>query len=275
MQKGEYDLDLRRRPVRAAWARVLRELDRVKAKPRRQKQGQCDGKAGRRTRPGALVAPISVVIPVRDRGGPRLANALNSLRWQSAGIPREVLVVSSGSQPRTNEELERLCADASASLVVFGNPREPWCKPRALNVGIRLTDGDAPFLMTMDADIILATNFLEVTLTALKQEPDSMVLCQTSDLPQSVALGSAPGSFLASFERLRRRARLRGTFGTGGIQAAKREFFLTVGGYDEDLSWWGAEDGDMVHRARLIRFGEVKLQLQHRRLLQFQAFFML
>ncbi|MDB4963628.1 MAG: hypothetical protein JWP01_3627 [Myxococcales bacterium] len=42
---------------------------------------------------------------------------------------------------------------------------------------------------------------------------------------------------------------MRGTYGTGGIQALRRSFLFDVRGYDEDMLWWGAVDTDLVRRA--------------------------
>lgn len=57
---------------------------------------------------------------------------------------------------------------------------------------------------------------------------------------------------LNAFERLHMVARLRARSGSGGIQAASRSFFFAIRGYHEDLTWWGAMDGDLVNRAGLM-----------------------
>jgi len=105
--------------------------------------------------------------------------------------------------------------------------------------------------MTMDADMILAPNFLAVVLERLKEEPPALVLCRSSDLPQHTRLPNKSEELMGVFNRLHVLARLRPRFGTGGIQAARRSFFFDIRGYDEDLLWWGAIDGDVVNRARL------------------------
>lgn len=162
-----------------------------------------------------------------------------------------MIVVSYGSQPAINAELETLCREMGATLLVRGEPDQPWNKSRALNIGIRATWPDVPFLMTMDADMILAPNFLEVVLDRLKREPPALALCRSADLPRNAALPEQ-GALLARFDRLAAQAHLRHRGGTGGIQAASRAFFFAVRGYDEDLLWWGAMDGDMVNRARVM-----------------------
>ncbi|HDQ73764.1 MAG TPA: methyltransferase domain-containing protein [Chloroflexi bacterium] len=78
-----------------------------------------------------------VIIPVRDRGGQRLGNALHSLAWQRVSRPAQVFVVSHGSRPEIDRKLAALCAEAGATLIAVGDPGQPWNKPLALNTGIR------------------------------------------------------------------------------------------------------------------------------------------
>jgi hypothetical protein len=67
-----------------------------------------------------------------------MADALRSLRWQTAGCPVKTLLVSHGSQPDTNERLSILCEAEDATLLTIGNSAEPWTKPLALNTGDKL-----------------------------------------------------------------------------------------------------------------------------------------
>jgi Glycosyl transferase family 2 len=197
-------------------------------------------------------SPLAVVIPIRNRAGQRVRNALCSLNWQAAGPPVQVLLVSHGSQPEVDRELSKLCDEESANLIVVGDPSHSWNKPLALNVGIRTTLPDVPFVMTMDADMVLAPNFLGVVVERLRREPPAFVLCRISDLPAHVLLPRHREGLMGAFDRLRAVAQLRPRYGSGGIQAARRAFFFDIRGYDEDLLWWGAMDGDLVNRARLM-----------------------
>jgi glycosyltransferase involved in cell wall biosynthesis len=196
--------------------------------------------------------PLSVVIPIRNRSGQRVRNALRSLNWQAAGRPAQVLVVSHGSQPEVDSELSKLCDEEAATLIVVGDLFQPWNKPLALNVGIHATLLDVPFVMTMDADMILAPNFLGVVVERLRKEPPALVLCRISDLPAHVLLPHHCEKLLDTFDMLRAVTQLRPRYASGGIQAARRAFFFDVRGYDEDLLWWGAMDGDLVNRTGLM-----------------------
>ena len=201
----------------------------------------------RRPIPGSL--PLSVVIPIRNRAGADVRNALASLAWQRGGRPWETILVSHGSDPAIDAELRELAIAAGATLITVGTPADPWCKPLALNTGILATDPAIAFVMTMDGDMILGENMLETVLAELRDDPQKVVLCQSSDLPKDCVIPDEPEAIRAQFEELRTRAAVRGSYGTGGIQAIKRSFLVEVRGYDEDMLWWGALDTDLVRRA--------------------------
>jgi len=199
----------------------------------------------------ADVAPLAVVIPVRNRSRRRLFRSLESLMWQSAGRPAQLIVVSHGSRPEIEKELEPLCREQDAYLIAFGRPSEPWNKSLALNIGIRATRPDIPFLMTMDSDMILAPNFFSVVLDRLEQSPPAIVVCRISDLPKDLPLPDSREELFREFGRLFGRTRFRKNGGSGAAQAASRSFFFDIHGYDEDLLWWGAMDTDILNRAGL------------------------
>ncbi|MCB0195868.1 MAG: glycosyltransferase [Anaerolineae bacterium] len=202
----------------------------------------------------AANAPLAVVISIRNRAGRRVRNALRSLAWQTAGPPAQVIVVSSGSRAEIDQALAVICAEEGATLLTIGAPGQPWNKSLALNTGIRATRPDIPYLMTMDVDMILAPNFLAVVIERLQRQPSALVLCQSSDLPEQAIIPDQPRQVLAAFPALHASSSLRDRTGTGGIQAARRSFFFEIRGYDEDLIWWGAEDGDVVNRAYRLGF---------------------
>ena len=288
VQKGEYDLRLDNKLHRSEWLSVLRSVgfdEKVESKDnpgpkavvangmaqrpmtgRSSQMGKVNGKrvynslaAGQliSSKHGDIVlsaegtASFAVVIPIRNRAGCRLRNTLHSLVWQSIGSPQQIFVVSHGSRVEIDEELAMLCREVGATLLTVGSPDQPWNKPLALNVGIRAASSEVPFIMVMDADIILAPNFLEAVAKRLQSEPPALVLCRILDLPKDVALPGSPAGLLESFEDLRKQTTVRPRYGTGAIQASSRSFFFNVRGYDEDFKWWGAMDGDMVQRAKL------------------------
>lgn len=196
-------------------------------------------------------SPVTVIIPVRDRAGQRLKNTLTSLKWQDAGPPAQVILISHGSEPQINSELSDICAGFGFKLISIGDPDDPWNKPFALNVGIRASDAQIPFVMTMDADMILAPNFLSIVQERLKRNKAALILCRSSDLPQHLSLPETAEDLRRAYSAFKKQCSLRPQWGPGGIQAARRSFFFEIHGYDEELLWWGAMDKDMVQRAKM------------------------
>lgn len=279
-QRGHYDLRLDQESIRKQWGGLVsasitnRAADRVNHEKIQNPIAQPPDPAKPYAAPTVNTKPVStvrepqhrssiaVVIPVRNRAGQRLQNTLGSLNWQTVGRPAQVLVVSHGSQPEVNRELATICGQESASLITIGTTGQPWNKSLALNIGIRSTLSEIPFVMTMDADMILAPNFLEVVWRCLTQDPKTLVLCRISDLDKQISLPSSRDKLLKDFQHIRARARLRGPTGSGGIQAATREFFFEIRGYDEDLLWWGAMDGDIVNRAPYLKMNILWIENQ-------------
>jgi glycosyltransferase involved in cell wall biosynthesis len=255
-QGGKYDLHLDHPAVRCQWEDLLRRQIEpttvsVTTGPMPSATVKPVIKSYNGNRSGD-VTPLSVVIPVRDRNAHRLRNSLRSLNWQISGRPSQIIVVSHGSQQEIDEELAELCIEQSATLIKIGNPAQSWNKSLALNTGIRHTKFDVPLIMTMDADMILAPNFFSIVVERLFRDPPALVLCRISDLPPQVYLPPEADDLRQSFDALYTTTQLRPRYGSGGIQAASRTFFFKIRGYDEDLAWWGAMDGDILNRARLM-----------------------
>jgi glycosyltransferase involved in cell wall biosynthesis len=272
LQRGDYDLRLDQPLPRQEWGKLVAAPQASSAERTRPLRAEDRHSHARKQPPAAVAqtvespqnraAPIAVIIPIRNRAGQRLRNTLAGLHWQSAGVPAQILVVSHGSRPEIDGELRILCAETGATLIPIGAPSQPWNKPLALNAGIRATAAELPFVMTMDADMILAPDFLEVVLRRLQQQPPALALCRISDLPEEARLPTDPSELRQAFDRLRQITRLRRPTGSGGIQAAARSFFFEIRGYDEDLLWWGAMDGDMLIRARLMKLEHAWLEDQ-------------
>ena len=252
-QAGIYDLSLDREHDREQWKAILflangaRPVAPARPRPARRNQRPQPGSVVPQTGPAA---PIQLVIPVRDRSADCLRATLASLRWQERP-PAHTLIVSHGSSTHMDSAPETLCREQDIAFERIGRPSDPWCKPAALNHGIRQTPADVPYIMTLDADMVLQPNFLSVVTTQLEQaaSPGAIVLCRSRDLAKTVRIPQHAQALRSSFDRLLRAGRLRGHQGCGGIQAAPRSFFFNVRGYDEAFTWWGEEDRDMVARA--------------------------
>ena len=266
-QIGEYDLRLDRVEMREAWRPVLcgpaSRGATASPGPRRTAPAmRRPSSAAKAPKPGKQ-APVHVVIPVRDREIARLKAVFAGLSWQDRP-PSSVIVVSHGSAPAFDAALGRLCEAAGFTFAAIGKQSDPWCKPRALNHGLRLCPGTLPFCMTLDADMILAPNMLDLVARTLETAapPGAIALCRSRDLPRGTALAEEARPLRAQLPALLRCGRLRGRQGCGGIQAAPRAFFDAVGGYDEGFTLWGEEDREMLDRASAFGLRPVWLEDQ-------------
>ncbi len=189
---------------------------------------------------------LSVVIPLRDRSGVRLDNALRSLGWQEGVDARvEVILSDFGSRPLERRATEAL-ADTYSAQLIYTPSAGPWNRARALNIGIRRASGH--YILCTDADMVFAPNFLRTLLDAQHRLSDgALVLCRTRDLPQALQEQSWSRDDL---ERLVEVSDYRARLGTGACQMATRAFFERVRGFDEAYTHWGLEDTDMTYRAK-------------------------
>jgi glycosyltransferase involved in cell wall biosynthesis len=195
---------------------------------------------------------ISVIVPVRDRSGARLDNCLGSLRWQRHdGVLLndrvEIIVSDFGSESPHREAIRELAAKHGAR-VVRTETREVWNRSLVLNIGIRASTGR--HVLATDADMVFEENFLGAALDALERNPDAFVCCQCHDLPERLADQPWDAERASRIPEL---GTVRNFNGTGACQAARREFFEAVRGYDQGYVYWGSEDRDMFHRAE--RYG--------------------
>lgn len=198
--------------------------------------------------PAVAQPQLSVVIPVRNRAGLRLENCLRSLRWQDADPDSVEIVISDfGSNEESLTSARRL-GDAQGARVFHTPTEELWNRSRALNIGIQHVE--APWVLCTDADMIFAENFLSTVLATLEKQPKSLVHCDCLDLPEDAPRRELK---LEDLVALRESATRRTTGGTGACQAAPKDFFFDVRGYDEKYLHWGNEDLDMTSRA--VRYG--------------------
>lgn len=195
-----------------------------------------------------MTPSLSVIIPIRNRGGQRLENCLRSLNWQDLGEDEsaEVIISDFGSDTDELAQLRELAERYDARLVAT-KTEEVWNRSRALNLGIQAARGH--YLMCTDADMIFAPNFLREGLQQQRARMGkAFVICRCRDLPEEVP--EQPWQ-RADFSELLERAPYREKMGTGACQLAPRSFFERVRGYDEGYVFWGMEDNDMLHRAWL------------------------
>jgi hypothetical protein len=170
-----------------------------------------------------MAAPVSVVIPCFN-GEPYLAEAIRSVLDQSLP-PVEVIVVNDGS------------TDASPAIArSFGGivrviDQDNRGESVARNVGTRAAQ--APYILFLDADDLLAEESIERLAGAVQAEPDAVALMGHvlfRERPTNVTERHLPGSqrFLPGI--------LRTNFGPPHVWLTPRRLVLQVGGFREDLT---------------------------------------
>lgn len=190
-----------------------------------------------------LLPGMTVLVPVRNRAGIRLANLLASLEQQSACRDMRVLVIDYGSAEDEAREIARLAAASGAGLVRI--EADEWNKAAALNAGLRrvLTK----FVLAVDVDLLFEPRYVERSLSLLRDDPRRIVVSAMRDLPD-IELETVSRQ---SFGELGMQARNR--FDAKyhpSIVAVHRLAIADIGGYDEEYRGWGVEDVDLFTRLR-------------------------
>jgi GT2 family glycosyltransferase len=183
---------------------------------------------------------ISVVIPTRDRLH-ALHQTLAALRKQTLHSSRyEMIVVDDGSSVAVSLPLVGIGPKCTV-LRLEGRERSA-----ARNAGARAAAGD--LLTFIDDDIIVSPGFLEAHLRAHTEWNDALVVGAIR-LPAD-ALDSPFGRFRQGLERhgIPKRTGVvpRRNFCTAANMSIRRQRFLELGGFDEELV--SAEDQDLAIR---------------------------
>ncbi|MBK9264074.1 MAG: glycosyltransferase family 2 protein [Polyangiaceae bacterium] len=191
---------------------------------------------------------LSVVIPIRNRSGVRLENCLRSLRWQEA-IPCdrvEIVLSDFGSAPEHREAVQRAARNYDAT-VHYTPTSDLWNRSRALNIGIKRANGEYTFCT--DADMVFSPNFFKTLMdTQVQVGGHGLLMCQCHDLGEETGERVIDSQEL---EALKKSATLRPTYGMGGCQCAKTQWFHRIRGFDERYTYWGSEDKDLGRRAEI------------------------
>jgi len=207
---------------------------------------------------------LTTITPHRGRLS-LLRNHLQSLAYQTR-VPDEVLVVSHGDTAEDWEQIPQLIEESfpwvgkrpTAAALRIGDPGDYWHKALAINHGIRRSRADADVICLFDVDMVLHPEHLEHLLQRQEGQAE-ITLCTNLSLaktPHNERLFT-----VESFEAHRSRAQWIApqsprnplgpiSYGWGGCQAAPREWWFKIRGYDEDFRLFGPEDKDIIERAK-------------------------
>ena len=178
---------------------------------------------------------LSIIIPTLNEEFylPKLLTALSKQTFRDF----EVIVVDGKSQDKTVFEAAKFI-DRVPSLKIIEGVRGI---SRQRNLGARESQGE--YFLFFDADVVPATNFLEVLMAEIKKR---RIDCgMVFPRPQSPNLGTRIAATLGSLF----------LFGAlwpfykntiGADFWLRREVFEEVGGFDEELTF--AEDNDLLRR---------------------------
>jgi glycosyltransferase involved in cell wall biosynthesis len=175
---------------------------------------------------------ISVIIPVRNRKK-NLYGAVKSLLKQDFDKNDfEIIVVDYGGSDDSKKMLEEFNDDRIRYIYVDENGI--WNLPRARNIGIRRAKGK--LIITMDGDMILSKNVLKkVYEDFYKRKKSVLYQIPRREITKNKAINAhPPGPF------------------PGCFQDSDRKNWFKVRGFDERMTGYGYEDGDLVMRMKRI-----------------------
>ena len=186
---------------------------------------------------------ISVVIAFRDWGLKRLDLCLRAVQQSLSSLNSEVIVSDYGS--RQKDEIDNICVKNEAVHLYTDSPI--WSKPKALNAGFRRARGAV--IISIDADMVMTPSTLPNVYETVKSVYPSAAVVPSRDLPESLDADGVSEHF-GSWDLFERKASLRARWGVGGCFAFHRKVLEILGGIDERMNRYAAEDLDFTDRAR-------------------------
>ncbi len=203
---------------------------------------------------------VSIVIPWCKR--PEIAKSLPKNAEWLAAQQAEVLIVSSACDVNSLRELIAPCSYPGIRLLHIDGV-EHFNKPECLNIGAFLSRTD--FVLTLDADIVLSSDFLETSLKAIAGHERFATVKAVAELgPEIRLLPSDPHGAIVqrtiTTEVVHENGRSasieysvdkHGTRSGVGLVLVKRDDFVAVQGLNSALRGWGYEDFDFQIRLQL------------------------
>lgn len=117
--------------------------------------------------PEFVAGLISFVVPTHNRAD-LLEETLNSIIAQTYS-PIEIIVVDDGSTDETEATVNAIAASLSDGRELVYHRQDSAGGPVARNTGAKLTKGE--FIVFMDDDDVIPTQFLQVRIAALRSNP--------------------------------------------------------------------------------------------------------
>lgn len=185
----------------------------------------------------------------RDWDLDHLRRCLASLRL---GTKDPILVVDYGSREALMPQIRKLCVEHAAHWhTVLPAEAPEWSRSRALNRAMRCYPEATHYVFT-DADMLFTPRWFEV-VTALGPGLNQTTLWLTRSRDFDEATTEALdrlGPLAESLDWCWANSIGHTDLGQGGGMIVPGPWFRSVGGFDEYYRIWGAEDQDLVDRAR-------------------------
>lgn len=204
---------------------------------------------------------FSIIIPLRNRRGPRLRNCVKSIVNQTLQ-PLEIIVADYGSTEEGHKEIMKDLEDFDCSVYYYPTD-EVWNLSKARNMGIRRSNTECENAAVIDADLILEPKVMETLSQAHTLRTCSYISCFIRMLmpkPWPDKFNDTPEEFCLpeDFAKLKK-MKFWASAGWGGIVSAPRSWLFSVRGFDERMKFWGAEDMDLWRRAGLADMDRYRL----------------
>jgi glycosyltransferase involved in cell wall biosynthesis len=191
---------------------------------------------------------VTCVICTRNRAEP-LARVVNSLLAGESG-PLELLIIDQSD----GDDAERALAPFASDERLRYHRSSQRGKGKALNEAVRLARGS--IMVCTDDDCDAPPGWISGMARTLESRPQAVIsFCQVLPVPHDRSAGYVPAYHLSQSRTLRSISAICGGLGIGAGIAFRRDFVLSIGGFDEAFGPGGrfpsADEWDIAMRALL------------------------
>jgi glycosyltransferase involved in cell wall biosynthesis len=160
-------------------------------------------------------------------------------------VSLEKIVVDFGSIEKYSKKIKILCKNHKFKYVK--KIANHWNRSSAINFGIQNTQGE--YVLPLDADLVIPNTYVMDNISACESSNKVFSINEVVDaLPTSKKTSVFDNWNTSGFKR---------RVGGHGNVCVSRSALLSIGGYDENYNYWGAEDNDLVLRLRYAGYKHV------------------
>lgn len=190
--------------------------------------------------------------------------------------PDEIVIADDGSTDETRQLIERLGNESRIPIIHVWQEDKGFLRTTILNKGIAKASGE--YILQVDGDVILSRHFVSDHLelaepnyfvcgsrVKLSPEITQKVFANPDfhislwNMPPSFALNSLRSRLLRRFMALRYGKKIDHLRGCN--MAYWKADIIKINGYNEKLTQWGHEDGEMAYRLHFAGVGKKSLKM--------------